>query len=85
MKLVGNFTFMSYVETVSEALALADAGGLSRSSVTTFLDRIFPGFVTKGGATTPHLKDFQTEPSQWGKRWGSCPATGAHWVAVCPA
>ena len=51
MKLVGNFTFMSYVETVSEALALADAGGLPRSSVTTFLDRIFPGFVTKGGAS----------------------------------
>ena len=55
MKLVGNFTFMSYVETVSEALAMADAGGLPRSSVTTFLDRIFPGFVTKGGAFMPHL------------------------------
>ena len=50
MKLVGNFTFMSYVETASEALALADAGGLPRASVTAFLDRIFPGFVTKGGS-----------------------------------
>lgn len=53
MKLVGNFTFMSYVETVAEALALADAGGLPRTSVTTFLDRIFPGFVTKGGRPNP--------------------------------
>ncbi len=48
MKLVGNFTFMSYVETVSEAMALADAGGLPRNSLASFLDRIFPGFVTKG-------------------------------------
>ena len=48
MKLVGNFTFMSYVETAAEAMALADAGGLPRASLTAFLDRIFPGFVTKG-------------------------------------
>jgi len=48
MKLVGNFTFMSYVEMTAEAMSLADVGGLPRSSVTSFLDRIFPGFVTKG-------------------------------------
>lgn len=37
MKLVGNFTFMSYVETVSEALALADAGGLPAAASPPFL------------------------------------------------
>lgn len=55
MKLVGNFTFMSYVETVSEAMALADVGGLPRSSLTSFLDRIFPGFVTKGAPVAATL------------------------------
>ena len=57
MKLVGNFTFMSYVETAAEAMALADAGGLPRASLTAFLDRIFPGFVTKGvwAALSPHV------------------------------
>lgn len=54
MKLVGNFTFMGYVEMAAEAMALADKGGLPRSSVTSFLDRIFPGFVTKGGQGIPH-------------------------------
>ena len=63
MKLVGNFTFMSYVETAAEAMALADAGGLPRASLTSFLDRIFPAFVTKGVRPAPPPCDWDAHSS----------------------
>ena len=51
---VGNFFISSFIEVAAEAMTLGEKNGVQREWVVQFVERMFPGAVTKGEPPVIH-------------------------------
>ncbi|KAI9003804.1 hypothetical protein DFJ74DRAFT_612922 [Hyaloraphidium curvatum] len=66
MKVAGNFMLASTLEVISEAMAIADAGGLPREKLLDFVGLFMPSPALKAYATNIAQENFQNSPEHPG-------------------
>ncbi|KAL3136887.1 hypothetical protein ABBQ32_006498 [Trebouxia sp. C0010 RCD-2024] len=66
MKITGNFFIVACVETIAEAMTLAEKNGIPRDTIAHFVSSTFPGPIYPGYAERLAAGDFEISPSSPG-------------------